>query len=719
MKSRKKLLCLAVAASLVMGVAFAGCTTTDNEADAKRTIAVVNISKTEAFEKEFGEDYKAAVIDKVYLKRDMMTAYYNGYYDGNVSYGQSNAAIFDSIKDSLVSSAVTTQYATVYLLKSAVDDKNKSATLSAYYECGTEAEKYEYILNQYDENAVARVEYSLKSTLNSVLDSAERRYIKDKEDDDEYSGSDTHSTPSGINATVDEYIPENYNVYTGYEGYLLPEGYDRDNVKPGDYKALYGSTRVTRQKAYSRFLGNLRDNYLLTEEDDKITDNDIWKLSYVQESYVSQLQSEIISEYQDKIKEDKEEKIQNIENDVYTYVKDQYDSLLDKQSKEYDSNSTFESAMGSLSDTKFILYSPSTKQGEDDAENRTFGYVYNILLPFSTLQSQQLTTLQSYRDNEIYTESEYFYERNKLLKNIVTTDQRAAWFNGTTDYSFKASETELDYYGKDDGRDYLFFENNLTDTAQYKPLEKYDGRYSYNGTVKENTNGSYTLIPNKLTIDGMLSEFSAYIDYVLTGENKVTYTVAPDAENYYGIKDFTKEGEDKEIDYSKLVYAMGNVDLGANANRENMFDATTDRYKAMAAVNELQYAYTTDTGVLSQYIGYTVSAYDTSYIKEFEYAAQQAVKGGAGTFAVCAGDYGWHLIYVTETFDAVGGAAYNVDFSTERVEKEGTFENRFYNWIKDSHLAKEVTLKNNKVLKEYNTDKAIKVYKDAYKDLGE
>lgn len=727
MKSRKKLICLAVAASLVMGAAFTGCTATDNEADAKQTIAVVNISKTDAFKDEFA-GYESTVIDKVYLKRDMMTAYYNGYYDGNVSYGQSNAAIFDSIKDSLVSSAVTTQYATVYLLKSAVDDEEKSATVAAYNACATEAEKYEYLLGQYDETAVARAKYSLNVTLNSVLDSTERRFIKDEEEDDEYSGSDTRSTPSGIDATVEEYIPENYNVYTGYEGYLLPEGYDRDNVKQGDYKALYGTTRVTRQKAYAVFLSSLYSNYLLTEEDAKTTD--IWKLSYVQESYVSQLQSEIVSEFQDKIKKDQEGKIQNVDgNGIYTYVKDQYESLLEKQSAEYDSKSTFESTMGSLSDTKFILYSPSTKQGEDDNENRTFGYVYNILLPFSSLQSQQLTTLQNYRDNDVITESEYFIERNKLLKNIVTTDQRAAWFNGTTDYSFDASEAEFDYYGKDAGRNYLFFENNVKDTysdtenKQYEALEKYDGRYSYNGTVKKNTNGSYTLIPNKLDIDGMMEEFSEYINYVLGGGDNVTYSKNDD---YYAYKvsDYTKVGT-KEVNYSTLVYGSGKVKF-TDYVRENMFADDSDRYRAMCAVNELQYAYTTDTGVLSQYIGYTVSAYDTNYIKEFEYAAQEAVKEGAGAFKICAGDYGWHIIYVTETFDVEGDLANggsevykNVDFSTTRVEKEGTFENRFYNWIKDSHLAKEVTLKNNAVLKEYNTEKAVKLYKDAYKDLGE
>lgn len=706
MKSRKKLICLAVAASLVMGAAFTGCITTDSKADAKQTIAVVNISKTDAFKEEFA-GYESAVIDKVFLKRDMMTAYYNSY---QYSSGSSYAEIFDNIKNSLVSNAVTTQYAVVYMLKSMGD-----GALSTYLSKETEAEKYEYILGGKESTAVKSAVYSLQSTLNSVLDSSEKNYL-DEEEDDEYSGSDTRSTPTGIDSTVEDYIPEGYGIYTGYEGYLLSDM--QTAVDNEDYEPLDGTTRVTRQKAYASFLSSLRSNYLLTEADTDTTD--IWKLSYVQESYVSQLQSEIISEFQDKITEDQEEKIQNVENNVYTYVKAQYDSLLGKQSKDYDNKSTFESEMGSLSDTKFILYSPST---ENDTEQMggtygTYGYVYNILLPFSSLQSQQLTALQNYRDNDIYTESEYFIERNKLLKNIVTTDQREAWFNGTTDYSFKASETELGYYGKADGREYLFFEKNVTDKEhkQYKALEKYTGLYSYNGTVKKNTNGSYTLIPNKLSIDGMLEEFSAYINYVLDGGDNVTYNKNND---YYAYEasEYTI-GETKEVDYEKLVYGSGKVNF-TDGSRENMFAEGSDRYKAMCAVNELQYAYTTDTGVLSQYIGYTVSAYETSYIKEFEYAAQQAIREGAGAFKICAGDYGWHLIYVTETFDTDGGELYDVDFSKEHVEKEGTFENRFYNWIKDSHLAKEVTLKNNKVLKDYNTGKAVKVYTKAYKDLTE
>lgn len=729
MKSRKKLICLAVAASLVMGAAFSGCTALLNEADVKQTIAVVNITGTDAFKKEFGDKYKDAVKSKVFLKRDMLTAFYNSYYQYTQT-GSSYEQVFNQIKDDLVAGAVNTQYATVYLLKKLGDD-----ALTTYLAYETEAEKHEYILNEYDAKAVARAKYSLNSNLNAVLDSAERALLKDEEDDDEYKGEGTRATPTGLNTTVEDYIPENYNVYTGYEGYLLPEGDVDKAVKNGDYEPLDGTTKVTRQKAYASFLNSLKSNYLLTEEDTKTTD--IWKLSYVQDAYVSQLQSEIISVFQEEIKKEQEEKISETEGGIYTYVEKQYENLLDTQKKNYSDKDAFESAMGSMSDTSFILYSPST---EDDTEEingayGTFGYVYNILLPFSTMQEQQLGVLKSDRDDKIITESGYFYERNKLLKKIETTDQRAAWFNGTTDYSFdvtkynegKENADKLGYFAHakangDTSHDYLFFEEHMTDpdNAQYESLERYDGRYSYNGTVKPNKNGSYTLIPKKLTIEDMLTEFSAYINYVLgNGTTPAdSVEVVPNAE-FYTTTDFTKAGEEKEIDYEKLVYATGHVSLGANADRKDMFDVTTDRYKVMAAVNELQYAYTTDTGVLSQYIGYTVSAYDTSYIKEFEYAAQQAVREGVGHFAVCAGDYGWHLIYVTEKFDFAGGNVYTPEWTAARIEKEGTFENRFYNWIKDTHLAKEVTLKSNTVSKEYNTEKAVTVYTDAYKDLSE
>ena len=150
--------------------------------------------------------------------------------------------------------------------------------------------------------------------------------------------------------------------------------------------------------------------------------------------------------------------------------------------------------------------------------------------------------------------------------------------------------------------------------------------------------------------------------------------------------------------------------------RDSMNPDTT-QYKAMSAVNELQFAYTTDTGVLSNYIGYTVSAYDTSYIKEFEYAAKAAVNEGAGAFTVCAGDYGWHLIYVTYAFDLNGGKVNGETIDWSRIKIEGTFENLFFEWIKSNDLSNVTSTRRSKIISDFNKDSTVVKYQDRYQDL--
>lgn len=706
MKS-KKIIGVAVACVMLAGVTFTGCVSTNNEEDMRQVVATVDITKNEEFGKEFGE-YASAVTERVFYKRDMLMSYYNGYYQYVEQYGA--AQTYELIKNSLVTNAVVTQYATVALLKEKVEE-TKEVSLDTFKSKQTEVEKYEYLLGE-DSEELKRARYQLTNSLNNVLDTAEEAYIK-KDENDSYTGTDTRSTPSGIDTLKDDYVPDKFGVYTGYGKYTLENAGEA-------YEPLDNTSVVSRRKAYSRFVNSLEDSFLVTEEDKETTD--IWKLSYVQESYASQLQSAIVEQYNEIFEKAQEEKINTKNSEgVYTYVQDKYagddDGQLTAQKKTNSDTNGFDTIMGNASDTSFVLYSPKT----ENTDNGTFGYVYNILLPFSKTQEKELGVIKNYLSEKTITDGEYFAERNKILKNIVTTDQRSAWFNGTTDYSFNAKDSELEYYGKSDGREYLFFENNLTKTDKYEELNKYIGKYSYNGTVKKNGDGSYTLSPNSLNIDGMLDEFSAYINYVLGKTGAVTVNKTA---NYYDTqaKDFYKTtdngGDGKAIDYDKLIYAEGSVNFtDGRTSKDDMFVTSTERYMAMAAVNELQYAYTTDTGVLSQYIGYTVSAYETSYIAEFEYAAQKTLKKGAGNFCVCAGDYGWHLIYVTDTFKAEGGEAYNPQWTEDRIKEEGTFENRFYEWLKDSTLTRESSLKTEEILKIYNTDDAVKVYENVYKDL--
>ncbi len=719
MKS-KMLVCGALAAALTMSVVFSGCgNATRNREDMNQVIATVDISNSANLESEGLSAYVSAIESSTdIIKRDLVASYYNVGYS-YVQSGMDTAQVFELLVDALTTTSVVVQYSTLKLISMKVQEGDGFSFDSYIDTLGKEGEiaALEYLLKgetqeseDGESDRVLLAKYTLYSSINSSLDSLEESIIDEK--DGTSSSTDTRTTPVGADVESEDYLPLNsdgtlnYGIYTGYAGYELGDcgAYSDDAVE--------GTTKSTRRLAYASFISSLKANFLVGDDEDA---RDVLAISYINEEYLSQLQQQVINEYYERYEEEQEKLIDSVDSDgVYTFLAERYQRDFDDQSVANSSHDDFESSMSSLSDTSFILYAPAT----DGTDGGTYGYIYNILLPFSEAQNVNIDNTN--------TTAAYYYSRKAILDDIVATDQRSAWFNGAEDYSFDASQSDIDYYGKAEGRDYLFFENNLTDTERYADLEKYDGRYSYNGSVSENEDGSYSLIPAKLTVDDVLSELESYVEYVMGGDtvtiNKLdSYNVA-DYTDYY--TEDTKDLPDrlKQIDYSKFVYATGKVDLGVTSLSSfltDMFVKDSAAYKAMSAVNELQYAYTTDTAVLSDYIGYAVSAYDTDYIPEFEYAAQAAVDEGAGTIYVCAGDYGWHIIYVTATFDTAGGAVYgdDVNWTTEYVLKEGTFQNLYYNWIKDSTLSDVTSARRSVINQQFGGDDTVTTYEDTYKDL--
>lgn len=721
MKS-KLLVCGALAAAITMSVALPACVTRDEE-DLNQVIATVDITKSENLEAEGLSEYASAISSENITKRDLIAAYYNTASSLSSSY--STSEIFELLVNTLTNTSVVVQYATLSLIKDKVAED--ASFLSEYQALSSDVEKYELLLEGEtstnddggESDRVMLAQYALYSSINSSLDSQEESIING--DDQTSEATETRTTPGGAGEEVENFLPLNddgtlnYNIYTGYTG----DGYSYLLEDSGAYAddALEGSTRSTRRLAYAQFITSLRDNYLLSEEEDV---RDIMSVSYIQEEYLSQLQQQAINEYYERYQAEQEALIESVdENGVYTFLQNHYLSDLTDQTVSNSTASAFETSMSSLSDTSFILYAPAT-EGTDGG---TYGYVYNILLPFSASQSVNIDSSD--------TSAQYYFERKDILTGITAIDQRSAWFNGATDYSFDASQSDIDYYGKNDGRDYLFFEDNLTKPDRYASLDKYAGLYSYNGRVSENTDGTYNLVPNKVDIDGFLTELENYVEYIMGGD-----TVSIQKEDSYNVSSYTdyyteetadlEDESQRKIDYSRFVYATGKVDVGLDDTDlssflSTMFVEDSAAYKAMSAVNELQFAYTTDTSILSNYIGYSISAYETRYIPEFEYAAQTAISEGAGTIYVCAGDYGWHVIYVTATFDTAGGAVYDEDiaWTVDEVLTEGTFQNLYYNWIKDSTLTNVTTNRRSVINERFGGDSTITKYEDAYRDLLE
>jgi hypothetical protein len=130
------------------------------------------------------------------------------------------------------------------------------------------------------------------------------------------------------------------------------------------------------------------------------------------------------------------------------------------------------------------------------------------------------------------------------------------------------------------------------------------------------------------------------------------------------------------------------------------------------------FAYSTDTGCLNTYFGYAVSPYKTDFVSEFEYAAQQVVQKGVGSYMVAPSDYGWHIIYCSYKF--TGGevyGAYDHAQATGDAKVEGSFSNMFYESLKATSATNHATAMQNTVLNKHKD--AVTLYTKRYQDLLE
>lgn len=703
--------------TLALTVGATGCTflVTDNEKDLKQTVATVNIAgtmgKDDAY-KEYADDVQS-LIDKGGLvtdipKRDLIAYFLSVGYNYVQSYGYTYEDTFNMLIDGLVEQKILTQYAVAYYLK---EDNGLSVDKCMEYvdaELAKASEKEKALLEAHpqvltmkyflteggtDSEAYDKAVYSLKQSLNSSLDSAEASYITSAAED-AHTHDETRTTPTNVNTQKEEYIPTKADGSLDYEIYTGRNALDAC----GAYEKVDGSTVTSRKKAYNAFLSNLQSYGLIKEGEDTAV---VTELDY----YYLELSSSLASALVTKYGEDLQEKATDFLDE--DYVEGKYEEIYNAQKTAYENDSTaFDTALDSVSDTSFILY------GQKD-----FGFVYNILIPFSAAQEADYAVAK----NSGLTQEQLFKVRRGLLTEVEAKDLRSAWFcadNEDEHYAYEVTAAaDGDYYGATaGGKGYLFFENNFAKTEEYETLKQYDGRYAYNGEATLDGD-EWKFEPKTMKINEFLGEMEAYIDYAVGSD--VTPTGTYHTATYDG--DYVSNGK---VDYSKFIYYTNQVTL-ENKSRSDFFnkkvgttDEANDSYAALSAVNELMFAYSTDTGCLNSYMGYVVSPYKTDFVSEFEYAAQYAVQQGVGTIVVAPSDYGWHIIYCSYVYDADDGDVYG-GYKHDEKEVEGTFSYLFYESLKSSASSSYTTAAQNDVLNRYNDDNAVTKYEKAYKDLLE
>lgn len=747
-----RIVSLVMTAMLALGL-FSGCSlgifsdmgilVTDNQRDMQQVVAEVNLGKDKtSLEESFSllsEELNGTVADQLdkvlttdeIYKRDLV-AYFMSYGYNYYSQNNSYTATFEQVMQDLVDRKIMSQFATVYYLNAGevLVDRDNVTIKDGYVDIsGTDGMKMngEISLDGYlsaiegktgDEAAVAGYSYLLTDaeikyatyvimvSVNSAIDTYEEDYIK--AEDETTSSTETRTTPTGANTLPDGYYPTkedgsiDYAIYTGANS----------ASECGEYEKKEGSTSYTRSRAYAQFIHALRENYLIGEDEKDVTD--VTALSYFTTELKSQLEQMLINKFYATLA------YKAAQTMSATTLQESYQTLLNSQEASTESSS-FTTTMDSLSDTSFVVYSP---------ENRKFGFVYNILLPFNTNQTKLLDSIR-YTDGT----KEYYAARNTnagLLSSVEAKDQRASWFNGSEDYSFEATGNYYkNAYNSAEGKtNYLFFKDSYVENGE--GIERYAGKYPFNGTAEKKDDGTYELTYNLLDIDGFIDEMESYVGYVTenssvasgkyysgTLDNLAQWNAADkESSTFYSVTaDYFPKDANGVIDQSANIYYKGSVsNLGFTA--DGALDKTTNSYKVISAVNELMFAYSTDTGCLNSYLGYSIAAKEeaTSYVAEFEYAAQQAVNDGAGVgnYYVVATDYGWHIIYVS--FVYTGGEVYG-GFDYNERNTEGTFSYYFYQSKKSSTVTEYGNNKETMIRYNANNDTVVTLHKDRYEDL--
>ena len=727
MNAKKKTAAFALAAVLACG-ALAGCdalTVHNLTEDYGRTVATVNIGTGAAFQDEKGEfaEYKDDAEELIgtseITKRELVMSFLSNGSTLVQSYGMSVEQAFDYLLDNLIQQQAYVQYAKAYLLKHGSPNEGETYSITGYKTAvggvdanATKAQKdaasLAYFLTDEEE---AKAKYDLRVAINSAIDSQEEGLIKATDEHDHTADSDVRTTPTGANTVSEDFYDTKYAIYTGKETSL------------GTYEKLDGSTVATRKAAYNLFISNLYSSEQLKKGEDttKIETTD-----YFARQLVSQYQAAIIEKLGDKFEQEAIANLAGEEGD--SWAKDLYEEAVANQQaaftgeKSESIKSSFEEAFNAISDSSFV-FAPYDYE---------YGYVLNILLPFSTLQTEELN---SFTNDFGDAKGAKYAARARLLKKVKGTDQRGTWFTGHENYSYKGGEDA--FTGGDDTREYLFFENSFTKskddtdgagnvikTAQYEKIKNYLGNYTYNGTVELDDDGDVEKVePNRIDIDGFLTEMKKYMESAGTDLEFISvdgYDNAKLQDGYFERENFYQE--DGKVDYKQFIYEVGKVKKFAKGkfNPDEMFVAGTPENTAFSVINELSFAYNTDTAGLNSYLGYMISPYQTSYMKEFEYAAQVAVRLGAGSYVVVPTDYGWHIIYCTFSFADVktenGGDGVAFHFDQSKTTQEGTFSYLFFEQLKSNVVDAEITSRRSDILAEY-AEACSEKFVYAYKDL--
>lgn len=348
-----------------------------------------------------------------------------------------------------------------------------------------------------------------------------------------------------------------------------------------------------------------------------------------------QYESLIVIKYRLALQNEKEKLVN--EDTLYS----EYVDLYNKQEAAYKNDvSAYETALSSMSDASPVLYHVG-----NSGEKNGYGFVSNLLIGFS---SEQTEALNAYKSKKNVTETQIKQYRDSLLKNLTAKDLRSTWVMSNYG-SFDATTGKFTF-----GEDYV-----KTDS-----LKEYQG--SAEGTA-------YDFVD-----DNGLEVTNYYFTNVTSRTNKFA--------DFY-----SSFAVDMGFDTTFSAFDGNSATVKILDNAAKAEDGTVIKDDVMEKYRDYIYAFSTDSGSLSENYGYVYSPATsaTTYVKEFAAAAKSVVEKGVGAYTIVATDYGYHIILCTKVIE--GTKKLTKEEFKNQLSKENSLANNFKDYKLDVVVSSEIS----------------------------
>lgn len=361
-----------------------------------------------------------------------------------------------------------------------------------------------------------------------------------------------------------------------------------------------------------------------------------------------------------------------------------------KQGQAEMTNEEFVSALSSATADSPMLYHSAG----------TYGYVYNLLIGINDYQQSALDDLKEDVTHDSLSDAEYSARRAEILKATLAKDLRSSWILSGYDLNYDEEKETVVFTG-----DYTFAKNSGNSLA-------------FQGKVKEHVAKTDTEDGEYSVTEVTSFELDGFIDFILG--------------YVYPNETLTESTSNGDV-YASDIYAAYK-----RAGKPEEYDAK---------INELLFAFSTDSGSLNTYKGYVIKpAVDKSnneeYVKTFAEAGRALLSEGGSGFKVVASDYGYHFMFCSEVLSADYGfnslEDYLISLGVEKDEETSwqkylenqiddfetfseskTYLYALYSELVSAKISNKATKTKNNIITNYRyqVDGAVEYFKNAISDL--